>query len=90
MAIGHKVEKARECKWCLTTHPVTSKEQICMFMCSSFIFQNAFSECQLCARPGVGRQVEGKVVYAFLQALLMYFFRELRRTQGKEAFALWW
>lgn len=30
-------------------------------LCYLFIFQNAFSEGQLCARPVVGWQVEGRV-----------------------------
>lgn len=51
-------------------------------------FPNSFNECQLCARPLVGWQMEWRVGACFSLAFIYLLLRELRRIKGKEAFVL--
>lgn len=62
------------------SHKTNQVLDLCVFVL--LIFQNAFSEDQLCARPVEGWQVEGRVGACVLEVLLIYFKAVEKERKG--------
>lgn len=69
------------------SHIINQTAGLCVYML--LIFQNAFNECQQCAGPVVGWQVECTVGECFSLGFTSLLLRELRGIKGKEGFILW-